>query len=122
MNKRIAKKVQKARKAGAVYPKRLVAASCKRLGLAKTPYNMKATETGRSKSFNYRTGTAPTTKGAIMEEFKAQEENVPVFAATSMQYESMALGELRALAKSKGLSGYSALKKADLVALLEGGA
>ena len=37
----------------------------------------------------------------------------------SLDYESMTVVELRALAKERGLTGYSSLNKADLIQLLK---
>lgn len=142
MNKRIVKKVLKDPKR---YHKTLVDRACKRLGesvmilgvdkgaegttdyTVMATYNMDAATTGRVSSFRHRTGNAPKTEGAVLKSFRAafdeaQASGVPFIAATSMRYEDMTLPQLKEAAKAKGLSGYSTLKKADLVALLEGAA
>ena len=52
----------------------------------------------------------------VKETVAVQEKVVP---ATTVDYDAMKVSELRDLAKEKGLSGYSTLKKAELVDLLK---
>jgi small subunit ribosomal protein S2 len=52
----------------------------------------------------------------VKETVTVQEKVVP---ATTVDYDAMKVSELRDLAKEKGLSGYSTLKKAELVDLLK---
>ncbi|MGB0345700.1 MAG: Rho termination factor N-terminal domain-containing protein, partial [Acholeplasmataceae bacterium] len=47
---------------------------------------------------------------------KEVEKEVP---ASQVDYDAMKVSDLRNLAKEKGLTGYSTLKKAELVALLK---
>ena len=48
-----------------------------------------------------------------------KEEKVPKKSAPKVDLESMNLTELKALAKEKGLKGYSTMKKADLISALK---
>ena len=57
---------------------------------------------------------------APVKETKVAAEKVEkVVPATTVDYDAMKVSELRDLAKEKGLSGYSTLKKAELVDLLK---
>lgn len=59
--------------------------------------------------------TAPKKEAAPKKEGAPKKEVAP----KTVDYKSMTVSDLKALCKEKGLEGYSALKKAELIALLE---
>jgi small subunit ribosomal protein S2 len=61
--------------------------------------------------------TKTTKKEVVKEEPKVEE--VEVKEEPTLDLESMTVVDLRALAKERGLSGYSTLKKAELIDLLK---
>jgi hypothetical protein len=137
MKRRIAKKVKDDPKR---YRGNQIADAAKRLGGYVIGIDMAAegstdwtvshvykTETGRFASetlneankpktaFNYRTGQAPTTPGAIpVTPFNFEGVDPKIQHA----YDGMTLPELRAYAKEHGVKGYSTLKKDELLDLL----
>jgi len=56
---------------------------------------------------------------AVVEEVKAEEVVVEAVAPASVALEAMTVADLRALAKERGITGFSTLKKADLIDLLK---
>ena len=89
MRLRVAKKVAKRHEQGAEYHQSVLDAATRRLGITHEPL--------RGHTYLERCGTPV-------------EEVV--------DYASMTTTELKALAKERGLKGYSKLKKADIIALL----
>lgn len=124
MNLRIAKKVLKNYLTGCRYSPEQVKAAHRRAkvpmpsgvdlasGQDFTGFVVADVETGRIKtSFHHRTGTAPSHLPDALVPGGSDHDNM----------ETKSLTELKALAKEKGLSGYSTLKKAELIALLTKG-
>jgi len=61
----------------------------------------------------------PKKESKPAEEVVVQEEKVEEVPSIEQDLSKMTVAELRSLAKEMGLSGYSALKKAELIALIE---
>jgi len=58
-------------------------------------------------------------KAVVVEEVKAEEVVVEAVAPAPVSLEAMTVADLRALAKERGITGFSTLKKADLIDLLK---
>jgi large subunit ribosomal protein L27 len=61
---------------------------------------------------------APAKEEAPAEEAKAEKTEAPKAETASGDLSKMTVAELKAMAKEKGISGYSSMKKADLIAAL----
>jgi len=111
MRLRIAKKVLKKHNAGARYRQSTLDRASKKLKLTERLKPWWVQEQGWS-------GADPDTPAAKPKP-KAPKVETPPTAQAGPDYSKMSVADLKAVAKEQGLKGYSKLKKAELIDLLQ---
>jgi len=68
---------------------------------------------------NHKENKKPAPKPAAVEEDEVEEDDVEDVEDSEEDFDNMTVSELKAIAKERGISGYSTLKKAELIDLLK---